>query len=439
MFFNEKTKNKVFKGVEKKVQTHNAATYYQLSRFFHIPNLYKTTFIYIERCFSVVTETKSFLELDFNSISNLLASSNLLIDSEVQVYNAGNTWLKYNIEERCKFAKLLLLKVRLNLLSNRTLKFLLDESSGIAKNNECIDMLNDMNIFIKNKTIVYSRRRFCDDEMFSILICGGFHRTKRKQINEVKQIEINNLFKIKNLTPMKRKLSDLKTVCMKGEVYVIGGVGVDRSYISIEKYSFFTKTWSKVTELPQERYYFCTSAFMGKIYILGGGYRGMFNSCFQLDAKNSEWKEVASMNDARYCAACTTFDGNIVISGGGFYENKLNTVESYDVFADAWTPMPSMIERRWRHRLVCVRSKLFVIDECTCEQFDKICNRFTTLKSPRILNIWEAITIGNKIFVLQSYCESVVCYDVDNDDWSEELCEATRNISRYSSVAVPLY
>ena len=50
------------------------------------------------------------------------------------------------------------------------------------------------------------------------------------------------------------------------------------------------------------------------------------------------------MNVARQKAACVVFHGNIVVSGKFDNDNNhLNTVESYDVFANKWSSMPKMI------------------------------------------------------------------------------------------------
>ena len=83
---------------------------------------------YTERCFPIVIETKNFFHLDFNLVVKILASSELNIHSEVEVLNAAINWLKHNIEERNKYAKQLLLKVRLPLLSEHALKYVLDKN-----------------------------------------------------------------------------------------------------------------------------------------------------------------------------------------------------------------------------------------------------------------------------------------------------------------------
>ena len=86
------------------------------------------------------------------------------------------------------------------------------------------------------------------------------------------------------------------------------------------------------------------------------------------------------MNKRRKAASCTVFEGKIVVSGGF----SLNTVESYDFYANKWTYLPSMIEYRSFHASVSMGNKLFVIggwSESSCEVFDSFTRKFTYIQS----------------------------------------------------------
>ena len=56
----------------------------------------------------MIADTVNFLELDFIIIKKILSSSGLNIDSELQVFNAADSWLCHDITERRKYAKELL-------------------------------------------------------------------------------------------------------------------------------------------------------------------------------------------------------------------------------------------------------------------------------------------------------------------------------------------
>ena len=215
---------------------------------------------------------------------------------------------------------------------------------------------------------------------------------------------------------------------------------------SIDKYSPSTNTWNKVSDIYDDRRFFCLCAFIDKIFIIGGTFRHWTRtkSCFQFGTKYYNWKEVAGMNEAREDAACAVFDGTVVVSGGwGNDGDELNTVEAYDVVADEWSSMPNMISGKYYHSLLAVRNKLFVIGRSrdTCEVFDKKSKNFVALKSSSVEDVYlnKAISVGSKILVFQDKSAIVLCYDVDEDDWSKESCEVTEHLRSFSCVKLPRY
>ena len=447
---NEHLFSEEFGNFNKKLQVQNAlfciVLFYQLASKFNLSGINITVFRNIECWFSMIVETESFLELDFNTLSKILASSNLKTDSEVEVYNSANKWLNHNSEERSKYAKQLLLKVRLNLLSKQALEYLLSESSCISQNNDCVELLKNKGFFYQNESSTHNKSRQCNHNMFKVLICGGFDTEKAKSTNQVKEFDRINFLDFNNLPPMLENKKRCIAVYLKGEVYVFGGINNEGIMKSVEKYSPLSKKWVKVTDIPDKRQHFCACAFMDNIYIFGGYESGLayLNSCLHFEAKLIKWKEVAKMNYTRSDAACAIYEENIVVTGG---ENNINlvsnTVESYDVYGKTWTPMPNMIERRCGHSLVCFKRKLYAIGGVSlytnCEVYDKTSNKFVTLEAPRFLSYEvKSNLIGSKIFVFQNGRRAVLCYDADKEQWSKDSFEATKNICYYSTVRVPL-
>ena len=150
----------------------------------------------------------------------------------------------------------------------------------------------------------------------------------------------------------------------------------------------------------------------------------------------------AKIKEKRSDLACVVFQGNIVVSGGfDNNDNYLKSVESYDVFGDKWSSMPNMINRHDNHSLIAVKDKLFVIgyEIDTCEVFDNTCKKFVALKKPPSIEWNKCVSIGNKILVFQQFSSSVICYNVDKDEWSEESCQVTKDLKDFCCVKCPLY
>ena len=147
----------------------DSVVYFYISNIFNLSNLCEDSLSAIERCFPMVVESNNFLELDFISIEKILSSGKLNIDSELQVFNAADSWLCHDITERTKYAKDLLSKVRLSLLSIHALRRILDSVSSIY--HECIDIIEA--VLVKNqqnKTICKITSRYCNQTNLNILV-----------------------------------------------------------------------------------------------------------------------------------------------------------------------------------------------------------------------------------------------------------------------------
>ena len=173
---NENACNKLSRIFKGKLQIKNAAAVYQFVNLFSSSRLKHSTKSYIERCFTIVSHNENFLELEYSFICKILASSELLITSEIEVLKVANRWLNHNIEERSKYAKNLLSKVRLHLLSTETISHLLSDLT-LTNVDVCAKLLNKMldnrvSCFYKSPSS-YLTTRYCNQKNFKLLVFGG--------------------------------------------------------------------------------------------------------------------------------------------------------------------------------------------------------------------------------------------------------------------------
>ena len=434
--------------LKEKIQIKNAASVYQFVNLFNLFCLQNSTLSYLERCFSIISDNESFLELEYNFISKILASSGLLINSEIELFKIADRWLNHNIEERSKYAKNLLFKVCLPLLSTETKRSLLNDSTFFKKDHSCVKILNKM-LDCKEKKLYkssssYRTSRSCKQKCFNLLVLGGNKLKTAMANSNVSCINVNKVRDVEAYPPMITGRFNAKVVYLKGDIYVFGGCNKDGYWInSVDKYSLIYKKWIQISEMHDKCPFFCASAFIDKIFVNGGKKDGVkTNSCLQFDTRDCVWKEVATMNEPRSSAACAVFEERIIVSGGlSNNENVLNSVESYDVLPDKWSTMSNMNSGKYNHSLVVVNNKLFVISNIkdSCEVFDNICRKFITIKSPQFkcFPSTRAYSIDKKIFVLQDISSNIISYDTDKNKWSEESCEVTKTLRWFSSVKVP--
>ena len=288
----------LYSDIKSKVDIEEVTAFYQLANIYSLTNLAKKTITYLERCFTMTVETKNFLELSFTVVAKLLSRSTLDITSELEIFKAGNRWVGFKGKERSKFAKDLLMKVRLPLLSEHALKYILSCFPSTSEKHECVSLLekflHDKGKFFHNKSSVYYTHRYCTQTNFNLLICGGFnyHPNSRQTSKNVTLIDGRNFKSLTKFAPMTEERQAFKAVCVKGEVFVFGSQDPNDytgdELFSIEKYSPTTNVWTKVADLRDERIEFSICAFMDKIFLVGGIITNdvIIDSCFEFDTKN---------------------------------------------------------------------------------------------------------------------------------------------------------
>ena len=463
-------KIKDLKEITNKINVQNVATHYQVAKLFNLNELAELALCYIERCFTAVCETNNFFELKFNLVLKILARPELRIDSELQVLDATEDWVCSNFEQKRKFAKDLLLKVRLPLLPSHYLNNRLNRDVPFNKIDDCVQILREVsknNISAyKNKPKTFFSHRFCYQNMFNIILTGGLKltgygggrlRPQRTLFDSFQQVDGTHFDVVKSVTSMKLRQCRNKTIYCKGNIYVFGGYD-EKLITRVEKYSLITNTWEYVGDWSDSRREFCACAFMDSIFVIGGCNRFLdsFNTCKKFNTKDKKWntrcKWNAKMNDVRAGAACTIFEERVVVSGGRRSRvggDQLNTVEVYDHVADTWSYMPSMVETRYCHSSVAYKNKLFVIGGIlgnggnSYEVFDSACKKFVLLKQKSnsvkfsFDNLVQAFSIGNKLITLSNLSQAAVCYDVEKDEWSEEQVRVNQNIIAFGFTVVP--
>ena len=145
---NQNVNDAMYRYFTSKVERKNIVYYYSYAVYFGFKNYSKMLLKYIERCFTVVVETHSFLELDNETLAGILSSSELCVDSEMEVLDAADVWISQDVENRGKFAFDLLSKVRLPLFSSAALRYILNSDNCFSKNKKCRQLVN---AFIEEK------------------------------------------------------------------------------------------------------------------------------------------------------------------------------------------------------------------------------------------------------------------------------------------------
>ena len=404
----------------------------------------------------MIAETKNFVKLDYRFVSEILSSSQLNITSELEVFKAADGWLRYHFVERSKFAKELIFKVRLPLLSNYALNSVLCNDSSFRNSEDCLVLVKQIlkdKYFYRNSMKFDCSTRYCNQNMFNTLSVGSDVLPSLKVV----RYDIDNkVLKTENIFPQLCHVRTyLRAVFLNGDFYVFCCIeNNDNRRMSVQKYFSKLNIWKVVADYSNDYIEsFGVCVFMKKVYLIGGkiifgdnvfnGY-DLMNKCFAFSQVNSKVQQVTPMNVWRSNAACTVFEGKVVVSGGCYTQQ---TVEVYDHVADTWSYMPNMIKRRRYHDLVAIKNKLFAIGgrEHSCEVYDSCSKKFFLLKSPpkfskfSFKNAAGAISMCNRIIVFGFNPKVAVFYDLVKQQWSEEFNEKDLDYSFKGCVKLPQF
>ena len=268
----EETSAKIYQLIKNKIALDNVFSIHSLAKLHQIATVSDLSLGYIERCFPMVVETQNFLHLDFSIVAKIFTSSELNIHSEVEIFIAAINWLKHNSNERNKYAKQLLTKVRFPLLSKHALNNILDKDLSFYNNDKFLYLLKEI-ISKKETSSLKTKNRYCSQNNFKLLICGGYNTKTRKTVSNIDQVDGCNFNNVKVLPSMENERQISQAVCLKGEAYLFGGSDCYGNYImSVEKYSPANNIWKKVTHIFDDRGSFCACAFMNKVFVFGGYY-----------------------------------------------------------------------------------------------------------------------------------------------------------------------
>ena len=431
--------------IVEEVTIKNWCFYLHLSKVFYLKDLEEFLLSLCLNCFLTNYQPDVLLELSFTDISTLVSSSNLKIDSELEIFNAIVSWVGYKKFERKCYTDKLLSLVRLPLLTEEILKNVVKEhplcsNSTLCKNiinkalkakrnkfqnvkkfwfeNRCNSQIN----FDKNEILFFGSELSFKNDTFEPLVLS--HITDRNTIDEIKST--NNMLK-----QMPEKfvctLIGTKIYCFIGDQGEKDG--------SFQVYCRRTDQWNRLEILPKKRYInvFCTCAFVGKIYVFGGLHH--WDNNFVYDPDKNNWKKILSkINSVKYKSSCTVFNGQCVIIGGiTFTENRQNylkLVESYDDYLDKWSLLPNLNIGRKYPGLLARGNKLFVISG-GCDKhevYDCMTKKFTLIAPFRIKDTLHRPylhTDGNRIYVFGSWRLdgdlAVPVYDVTENKWQSTV------------------
>lgn len=165
------------------------------------------------------------------------------------------------------------------------------------------------------------------------------------------------------------------TCVVDGKIYIIGGSAANKKQWrldTVDVYDPATDTWAKAKSMNHARGAPAISVVKGKIYAMGGlgwpqirNHPGPFLSSVEMfDPKTHRWTEKTEMPAPKSGHSASVINGKIYVIGGGFRGNGpfmyLSTVEIYDPETDRWTQEPDMPVGKSGHAAEVVNGEIYI-------------------------------------------------------------------------------
>ena len=169
------------------------------------------------------------------------------------------------------------------------------------------------------------------------------------------------------------------TCVVDGKIYAIGGTAFNNvkkkkpwRLDTVEVYDPVTDTWTKSKKMNHVRSGAAISVVDGKIYVMGGtgwpqlpNHPGPYLSSVEVfNPKTNQWRAIREMSEPKAGHSASAIDGKIYVIGGGFRGNGLyiylSTIEIYDPETDIWTREPDMPMSKLGHTAEVINGEIYI-------------------------------------------------------------------------------
>ncbi|XP_061184216.1 kelch-like protein 3 [Saccostrea echinata] len=371
----------------------------------------------ISQRFLDISQRRSFLELDIETLRVILSHDELVTSTEMDVFCAGLEWINACPGERSQYLGAIMKCIRFPLMSQQDLVGCIDRCSLLAADEKCLDMIykanwirtvmalnrqDPLNLNIpesryltahedSNNSTNYINNNATPVDLMDISFGSiesyenyteSFNIGSREsleqfspsqEISAQKLISAGDCAKEHNTLnhPSKPDLNENPSmIVLDQKLYVIGGLRYnnDNPLPRRDVWVFCPKSgWRKLTPLRTARHQHALCVFDGCIYAIGGLGRNnrILKSVECYNPSTNSWHFLKSLTTARAGACAAELNGNIFVAGGfGYRQDGSNiifdSVECYHPFTNRWTAKGSLRYGRCHATMTSIGNSLYL-------------------------------------------------------------------------------
>jgi len=429
--------------LHKELSPENALRMRALGRSLGAHDLFEAAHHLIMEEFLEVVHTNSFLELDQHTLSEIISSDDLLVNSEKEVLDAVVRWTEAKDAERGPKLLALMSMVRLALLPLETLAQKVAACPAVqrhmASNTDWQAMLNRAIAYVGSSGEMRSsasmqgpqtRERLGSKGRFLVIV-GGRKGSSTHALRRAWMLDRINYewFEVDALHTARKQLA---TAEANGKVYVAGGWDGEKYLRSVEVYDTSKSAWLKAPSMAFARGSFGLGGLDNGDLLAVGGFDGHKHlaSVELFSAQNQNWTAIAALKIARSGVRVAVVAGKVLAIGGFDGTNVLNTVEEWDAAAGLWKEKAGMLSARRDHALCVVGNTIVVAggfngteDLSSVEMYDPVADSWHSIARMHKCRSGLSLTILNhKLHAMggydgNAYLSVSEAYDFKTDEW----------------------
>ena len=313
--------------------------------------------------FNDIVTNNAFRELSETELKEYIGDKNLNVANEDPVFDAVVSWVKHDMENRKdKFENLL----ECVTLSHCSLTFLRDVvmQEPLMERGKCFQWV---------AAALVSQASSQSPQL-------GTPRRVRHSNNSLVTIYDDQCWLLmdgesewKNKTADRTKMFSHSSACSTGDgILITGGYTMTRSY---KCYNLSLPTLDKtvVSDLNVSRNSHFTVCVGGQVYVLGGiSDSGALQSVEYLDRKTGSWHATTDMPVALYCHTAVNYQHCIYVFGGYGQCETFRASFVFDTVSKTWGRIPDMPQDCTEGCSVVYRDRIYVLgsDEKCCMAYN---------------------------------------------------------------------
>ncbi|XP_070567448.1 kelch-like protein 38 [Ptychodera flava] len=391
--------------IEKQIDVSNCIGISYFADIFNYTELSRKARQYATGNFDEVTRQGEFLSLSIEQVISFL-EEDTVYDCEDTVLDAIGRWIKYDQENRSRFARDLLQFVIEENLSD-------DMKNNLHESHPVLASAMSEITATQNKTRYYTE----------VVVFFGSYETDHRQRN----IDVYN--------PETKTWSSLSKLPRSADPFVSSAVPIgDKVWVSTLKrttwmYSLPTDNWKEVRSQPGRLLsQYAAVSHNGYIYVIGGSDDKTNNvkaMVDRYDPRTDTWSMMSPMPLAVGTKAAVVWKSNIFVFGGWNGDTYTHRVQCYDVINNKWKFVSRCpVGDTCGIAVVALGNFIFVFESGDTFRYDPGNDSWRQMKSMNHRRTdFTAVVCTGKIYVIGGVylgqpVRNVECYQQDSDTWS---------------------